>query len=114
MHGVDAAGVWFAHHTPSPTPQVSRNFTEIFEELAPGGTGRLEMKLREMAAVSPPQDTLTHCAMSIPLVHPCRILRAAPVGPHGWRTLLTHTKAWPYRWAMTPPTNIHMLCAVTG
>ena len=35
-----------------PRPQVSRNFTEIFEELSPGGTGRLEMKMREMAVVS--------------------------------------------------------------
>ena len=56
---LDAAVVWFPHHTPCPTPQVSRNFTEIFEELAPGGTGRLEMKLREMPAVSC-RHTLLH------------------------------------------------------
>ena len=42
------------HPLPLPLPrlQVSRNFTEIFEELSPGGIGRLEMKMREMAAVS--------------------------------------------------------------
>ena len=27
--------------------QVSRNFTEVFEELVPGGAGRLEMKMRD-------------------------------------------------------------------
>ena len=33
------------HH--SDPCQVSRNFTEVFEELVPGGAGRLEMKMRD-------------------------------------------------------------------
>ena len=97
-----SAVVWCLHHAPCPAPQVSRNFTEIFEELAPGGTGRLEMKLREMAAVSTRQHTLAYWPVSSQLVPPCRTLRAVPVGPRGWRTLRTLTRVWPYRWGHDP------------
>ena len=107
-----SAVVWFLHHAPCPASQVSSNFTEIFEELAPGGTGRLEMKLREMTAVSTRQHTLAYWPVSSQLVPPCRTPRAVPVGPRGWRTLLTCTRVWPYRWGHDPTHHHHTTSCV--
>ena len=65
---------------PCPARQVTRSFTEILEEVAPRGTGRLEMKLKEMDAVST-QQCLWHIGSVFQLVLPCSTLKTVPVVP---------------------------------